>query len=136
MSEGYLGNSHLKKSSTPIEWTPDLIKEYAKCAADPVYFAKKYIKIVHVDKGLVPFDMYDYQAEIVEKITRSRRVAVLTARQSGKCVINNTTIKLRNKSTGEVIETTAGEFYESQKADKEKLHKNDFAKRNDNQNTY
>jgi len=84
MSEGYLGNSHLKKSSTPIEWTPDLIKEYAKCAADPVYFAKKYIKIVHVDRGLIPFDMYDYQAEIVEKITKNRRVAVLTARQSGK----------------------------------------------------
>jgi hypothetical protein len=84
MSEGYLGNSHLKKSSTPIEWTPDLIKEYAKCAADPVYFAKKYIKIVHVDRGLIPFDMYDYQAEIVEKITNNRRVAVLTARQSGK----------------------------------------------------
>lgn len=84
MAEGYLGNSHLKKSSTPIEWTAELVKEYARCAQDPIYFAKKYIKIVHVDHGLIPFDMYDYQEDIVEKITNNRRVAVLTARQSGK----------------------------------------------------
>ena len=84
MGEGYLGNQHLKKTGTPIEWTPELIQEYYKCSKDPVYFAKKYIKIVHVDKGLVPFDMYPYQEEIVDKINRSRRVAVLTARQSGK----------------------------------------------------
>lgn len=84
MNTGYLGNQNLKKSSTPIQWTPDLLKEFAKCADDPVYFAKTYIKIVHVDKGLIPFDMYDYQEEIVEKITNNRRVAVLTARQSGK----------------------------------------------------
>lgn len=84
MGDGYLGNSHLKKIGEQIEWTPDLIKEYLKCSEDPIYFAKKYIKIVHVDKGLIPFEMYDYQEEITHKITNNRRVAVLTARQSGK----------------------------------------------------
>jgi len=84
VADGYLGNSHLKKTGEQIEWTPDLIKEYLKCAEDPVYFSRTYIKIVHVDKGLVPFEMYDYQKEIVEKITDHRRLAVLTARQSGK----------------------------------------------------
>ena len=84
VADGYLGNSHLKKTGEQIEWTPDLIKEYLKCSEDPVYFSKTYIKIVDVDKGLVPFDMYDYQKEIVEKITNNRRLAVLTARQSGK----------------------------------------------------
>lgn len=84
MSEGYLGNQHLKKTGVPIEWTLELIQEYAKCAADPVYFAKKYIKIVHVDRGLVPFEMYPYQETITREITENRRVAVLTARQSGK----------------------------------------------------
>ena len=68
MSDGYLGNPNLKKVSEQIEWTPDLLKEYMKCAEDPIYFAKTYIKIVHVDKGLVPFDMYDYQKEICQKI--------------------------------------------------------------------
>lgn len=84
MNDGYLGNSHLKKSGVPIEWTEDMLKEYMKCANDPVYFAKNYIKIVHVDKGLVPFEMYPYQEEISHKIHNNRRVAVLTARQSGK----------------------------------------------------
>ena len=84
MGDGYLGNSHLKKVQEQIEWTPELLKEYMKCAEDPIYFAKEYIKIVHVDRGLVPFDMYDYQKEICDKIFKKRRVAVLTARQSGK----------------------------------------------------
>ena len=84
MGDGYLGNSHLKKVDQEIEWTPELLKEYMRCAEDPEYFALKYIKIVHVDKGLVPFDMYDYQKDICNKIFNNRRVAVLTARQSGK----------------------------------------------------
>jgi|TARA_B110000208_G_scaffold89432_1_gene112725 hypothetical protein len=84
MGDGYLGNSNLKKVQENIEWTPELLKEYMKCANDPVYFAKTYIKIVHVDRGLVPFKMYDYQESITRKITDNRRVAVLTARQSGK----------------------------------------------------
>jgi hypothetical protein len=84
MGDGYLGNSHLKKVDQEIEWTPELIKEYVKCSKDPVYFAKTYIKIVHVDRGLIPFEMYDYQKEIVQKISDNRRCAVLTARQSGK----------------------------------------------------
>jgi len=84
MGDGYLGNVHLKKVSEEVEWTPELLKEFMKCANDPVYFAKTYIKIIHVDKGLVPFEMYGYQKEIVQKITDNRRVAVLTARQSGK----------------------------------------------------
>ena len=65
MSNGYLGNSYLKRSAEAIEYTPEQIKEFMKCAKDPIYFAKKYIKIVHVDRGLVPFDMYDYQKEIL-----------------------------------------------------------------------
>ena len=82
--QGYLGNVNLKRIGEQIEWTPDMLKEYMKCADDPIYFAKTYIKIVHVDRGLVPFNMYDYQEDITNKITNGRRVAVLTARQSGK----------------------------------------------------
>ena len=47
-------------------------------------FCKRIYKIVHVDHGLIPLNMYDYQQDIVEKITNNRRVAVLTARQAGK----------------------------------------------------
>lgn len=84
MISGYLGNNNLKKINEEIEFTPEQLKEYMKCMKDPVYFARNYIKIVHVDKGLIPFNMYPYQEEISEKIFNSRRVAVLTARQAGK----------------------------------------------------
>lgn len=33
---------------------------------------------------------------------------------TGKCVCENTIIKIKNKKTGEIIETTIGQFYETQ----------------------
>src|SRR6056300_88359 len=89
---GYLGNENLKRKGTNIEWTEEMVHEYIKCASDPTYFAEKYIQIVHVDHGLITIRMYDYQKEIVEKITDNRRVTVVTSRQAGKtttavCVI-------------------------------------------------
>lgn len=93
MSErGYLGNQNLKRKGTEIEWTQEKIQEFIKCSSDPIYFSEKYIQIVHVDRGLIPITMYDYQKEIVEKITNNRRVTVVTSRQAGKtttavCVI-------------------------------------------------
>ena len=39
---------------------------------------------------------------------------------AGKCFCKNTPIKVRNKRTGQVIETTIGEFYASQKKQKNK----------------
>lgn len=113
--KGYLGNNLLKRIGQQQNWTPEQLSEMAKCMMDPIYFAENYIKIVHVDRGLIPLQMYDYQKEIVTKIFNNRRVAVLTARQAGKCFHINTPIRLRNKKTGAVVETTVGEFYESQK---------------------
>ena len=42
----YLGNPNLKKANTQIEFTQEQILEFVACRHDPVYFAKKYIKIV------------------------------------------------------------------------------------------
>ena len=55
MSEAYLGNPNLKKVNTPVEYTQEQIVEYQKCAGDPIYFMEKYIRIVSLDEGLVPF---------------------------------------------------------------------------------
>lgn len=87
LDKGYLGNSKLKRSGADIDWTQEMVQEYMKCANDPIYFSEKYIQIVHVDHGLIPIVMYDYQKEIVEKITNNRRVAVVTSRQAGKTTI-------------------------------------------------
>lgn len=84
IERGYNGNPLLKKARKPIHWTPELVQEYLKCTQDPIYFSEKYIKIVHVDHGLIPIKMYDYQKEIVTKLTNNRRVTVVTSRQAGK----------------------------------------------------
>jgi len=84
IERGYNGNTNLKRKGVAIEWTSERLQEWLKCAKDPIYFAEKYIQIVHVDHGLIPIRMYDYQKEIADAITHNRRVAVNTSRQAGK----------------------------------------------------
>jgi len=84
MSEAYLGNPNLKKVNTPVEYTQDQIEEYQKCAEDPIYFMEKYIRIVSLDEGLVPFKMYGFQKDIVQKIHDNRFTICKLPRQSGK----------------------------------------------------
>jgi len=84
VDRGYNGNPLLKKSRKQISWTQEQVQEWLKCAQDPIYFAEKYIKIVHVDHGFIPIRLYDYQKEIIEKLTNNRRVTVVTSRQAGK----------------------------------------------------
>ena len=83
-NKGYNGNPLLKKARKQISWTPEMLQEWMKCAQDPIYFAEKYIQIVHVDHGLIPIRLYDYQKEIITKLTNNRRVTVVTSRQAGK----------------------------------------------------
>lgn len=86
-SENYLGNRNLKKSYVEIEWTKELVEEYLKCSKDPVFFIEKYIKIVNVDKGLVPFIPYDYQKDIINLSDRERFVICKMPRQVGKTTV-------------------------------------------------
>jgi hypothetical protein len=84
MGNGYRGNRKLKSKGVQLEWSQERVQEYLKCEKDPIYFAEKYIQIVHVDHGLIPIILYDYQKEIIEKITNNRRATVNTSRQAGK----------------------------------------------------
>ena len=81
---GYLGNANLKPAGVGIEFTKDQVQEYMKCAQDPIYFIKKYVKVVSLDEGLVPFNLYDYQEEIVNAVHNNRFVISKLPRQSGK----------------------------------------------------
>ena len=83
----YLGNPNLKKANVPTNFTPKQVKEFIKCSQDPVYFIQKYIKIVSLDKGLVPFDMYDFQVDMVRKFDEDRFNIAKLPRQSGKSTI-------------------------------------------------
>jgi hypothetical protein len=80
----YLGNPNLKKANTSIEFTEDNIIEFLKCKEDPVYFAKNYIKIVSLDHGLVPFEMYPFQEKLVRNFHENRFNICKMPRQTGK----------------------------------------------------
>ena len=83
-NDAYLGNPNLKKVNTPVQFTEEQILEYQKCANDPLYFMEKYIKIVSLDEGLIPFKMYDFQKKIVNTIHNNRFTICKLPRQSGK----------------------------------------------------
>ena len=80
----YLGNPNLKKANTAVEFTKDDIKEYHKCAQDPLYFIENYVQIVSLDEGLVPFEMYDFQRGMVSTMHDNRFSIFKLPRQSGK----------------------------------------------------
>ena len=80
----YLGNPNLKKANTPIEFTQEQIIEFIKCKEDPVYFARNYIKIVSIDEGLVPFNMYPFQEKLIQNFHDNRFNICNMPRQTGK----------------------------------------------------
>jgi len=80
----YLGNPNLKKANTPIEFTEENVIEFMRCKEDPVYFAKKYIKIVSLDEGLVPFNLYPFQEKLVRNFHENRFNICKMPRQTGK----------------------------------------------------
>ena len=83
-NENYLGNPNLFKAHTKKEYTEHEIREIAKCMDDPIYFIRTYIKIVNIDEGLVPFDMYKFQEKMVDTFHNNRFSICKLPRQSGK----------------------------------------------------
>ncbi|HIJ11503.1 TPA: terminase [Candidatus Woesearchaeota archaeon] len=83
-TDKYLGNANLKAVGVKVDFTEEQVKEYMKCSKDPVYFIKKYIKIVSLDEGLVPFEMWDFQENIVNTVHKNRFVIAKLPRQTGK----------------------------------------------------
>ena len=82
--ENYLGNPNLKKANVAQEWTKGEVEEYTKCMKDPLYFIQTYIKIVSLDEGLIPFNLYDFQKEMVGTFHNNRFTICKLPRQSGK----------------------------------------------------
>jgi len=84
MDDIYLGNPNLKKANVAQEFTQEQIEEFMRCAADPVYFAKTYMKIVSLDEGLVQFQPYDFQEKLIKNFHENRFNICKMPRQTGK----------------------------------------------------
>lgn len=84
MGQFYLSNPQLKAANVKVNFTAEQIQEYAKCMYDPIYFIEKYVKIISLDKGLVPFKLFDYQNRFIMAIHKNNRVISMQPRQHGK----------------------------------------------------
>jgi hypothetical protein len=108
----YNGNPNLKQIGTVISYSAEQVKEIIKCSQDPIYFIEQYCQIVSLDKGLIPFKLYDCQKKKVLTILNNRKVILMEGRQQGKtitsaaCILwytlfqsNKTVAILANKSS-------------------------------------
>jgi len=82
--QGYLGNPKLKPTGVDLSYTEEQAIEIAKCIDDPVYFIKTYVKIVNVDRGLIPFEMWPFQEDMVRNFHENRFSICKMPRQVGK----------------------------------------------------
>ena len=82
--DNYLANPNLKRAHVPIGFTSEQVEEVIKCSQDVVYFIKNYVKIINLDEGLVPFNMYPFQEDMANTISENRFTVIKTCRQAGK----------------------------------------------------
>ena len=83
-SANYLGNPNLKNVGQKINWTEENLTTYMLCKEDSEHFIRNFVKIIHVDRGLVSFEMYDYQKDMVHTFNDNRFVICKMPRQTGK----------------------------------------------------
>lgn len=117
----YNGNPRLKRQDVRMELEDWQLDELEKCEDDIIYFVKNYMKITHVDDGLVAFKPYDYQEKLLHHLKDNRFSIILSARQTGKCLGENTIINLKNKYNGCIETMTIGDLWRIQKEKRAKL---------------
>lgn len=86
INEIYQGNPNIKRDGVVQSFTNHEIMEYVRCSQDPIYFAENYCKVIHLDKGLVPFKLYPYQKQMFKHFNDNRFNIILACRQSGKSI--------------------------------------------------
>ena len=107
----FMGDLELRDANIVFQYTDEEIAEFQKCAEDPIYFTSKYCKFQN-DKGRTTVKLRDFQEdtlhmlcdqhydeELDEMVPDNRNCVIMASRQTGKCVLPNTTVQLKNKKT-------------------------------------
>ena len=82
----YKNRPGLKAAGVQLNYTQEQINEYLKCKEDPIFFIKNYCKIVHIDRGVIPFELYPFQENFVNTMHNNNKTILCTARQVGKTI--------------------------------------------------
>ena len=61
----------------------DILKEIVKSGKAPIYFINTYCRISHPQRGLIKFDTYPYQDDLLQDFNDFRFTVILKARQLG-----------------------------------------------------
>lgn len=84
-------NTKLLKPDLVFRRTQEEIEDYMHCMEDPLYFATKCYLMTPT--GLQPVILRDYQEDYMRHLQQNRFSLFLSCRQSGKCLLQNTTVK-------------------------------------------
>lgn len=107
-----VGTGPIKKSR-PFNTLTDLQKEIYKKVYDPIngilFFAENCCYVNR--NGIQHYEPFDYQREMLFNLHTQKNVISLFSRQSGKCCLGTTKIKVKNKKTNEIKELTIKEFF-------------------------
>lgn len=57
--------------------------ELMKCGKDPAYFIKNYVRISHPTRGVIPFNLFPFQEDVIHEFGNHRFNIALKARQLG-----------------------------------------------------
>jgi hypothetical protein len=86
-SSSYKGNYNIKRAGVKHDFSPEQIEEFLKCSDDMVYFIKNYVKVTTLDHGIVPFQPYQYQLDVIEKLRDHRFTMLKWPRRYGKTTV-------------------------------------------------
>lgn len=86
LETSYNGNPYVKRDGVVQNYTAHELNEYMRCCNDVAYFCENYVKVISLDKGLVPFKLRGYQTEMVKHFNDNKFNIVLACRQSGKSI--------------------------------------------------
>ena len=86
-SRFYNGNPNVKVAGAQQSYTLEQVKNIQRYISDPAAFINDRVKVISIDRGIVPFQLYPYQKRIIEAVNNNRFTVCKLFRQSGKSTI-------------------------------------------------
>lgn len=98
MNPWFKNQTGVRRTGCVYGWTQAEIDEFTKCALDIQYFANTYCHIKSEDGQIRQMKLRDYQYKVLDMYTKNRFVINMSSRQTGKCFLMTTIVKILNNN--------------------------------------
>lgn len=105
----YNRNTKIMAADVEYPYTTEHLIEIKKCSENIFYFICNYAKVITLKGGIDLLKLYQYQKNAIKIIAENRFSIFKFPRQMGKCVDENTNIKVR--INGDILDLTIGQLY-------------------------